>query len=203
MSVTPSTPGEPSSSGTVEIRRTRQIGDVLATGVVSGCRSDIDLHLEAPYRITVSSPHIPVFALAVRQWMKDGALTEAGEEMVARLFEDAVGLGDAAQANRVPLAQTRADWERQVLPLKQSVEAARENQAKVRHERREAIRDGAAHEAGWQNEVLKPANKRLADAEAALEEAEEEFEARIAEILDLDDELPGGTSCHTVMQLLD
>lgn len=203
MNPTPSRPGEPKSAGAVEIRRTRQVGDVLATGVVSGCLSDIHLHLQAPYRLTLSSPHIPVFALPTRQWMKEGGLTEAGEEEVARLFEDAVALGEAVQANRGRLLQARADWESQALPLKLSVEAARENQAKVRRERREAVREGAPHEAGWQNEVLKPANQRLAEAEAALAEAEEAFEARIADLLGLDDELPGCATYHVVLQLLD
>lgn len=195
MNINPSAPDEPLSSGESGIRRSHQIGDILVAGIVTGCSTDIDLQVERPYRIKVSSNHIPGFALVAKQWMHGAELTPEGEQEVTRLFEVALALGDAVQANRAMLVDAFADWERQAMPLKRSIAEARENQTKVR-------REGATHQANWQNAVLKPAKDRLGQAEAALESAEAGFEARIARLLCFEDQLPGCTTHETVRQLL-
>jgi hypothetical protein len=203
MNTTPCPPDESPSAVEAGIRRSLQIGDVHLSGLVTGGMADIHLQLESPFRVKVSSPHIPGFSLMVRQWMRGTELTPYGEEEVSRLFGIALALAQAVQANRAQLLEAFAGWEREVPVLQQLIVEARKNLARVNRERRDAARDGRAHEPAWQNAVLKPAKARVAQSEARVEKAMEEFEARLAELLGFDEQLPGCASFQTIRELLD
>lgn len=187
----------------VEVALRQQVGELEVEGRVRACASDLYVKIERPWPLRLASSHIPYFALSRKRWAEDGSLTPDGECEVAALVAAGVELVQRAIAKRGEVVAVHTGWRWETAPIALEAAAASRHLDTIRREGRQRIRDGTLSNKEFQEQWMRPAKERLAQAKLALREAEHQLDARLAALLGFAEGLPAGVNGEALLALLE
>ncbi len=155
------------------------------TGTVRACPSGLRLDVDTPFRLGVSTGHIPHLVLGHVRYVEDGRLTEYGVRRVQDLFHAASRLARAALARRAEVEQALADLARRAAPFDLAAEDAHERFLRVRRDTRAKLRRGEIDQHTAQNVQLRPAREAWTRARSAAWQVRDDFDRELGNLLGL------------------